>query len=115
MDAVPPGQIEAAETLGLNRVQIYWDIILRPALERVYPSLTSQFVLMMLATSVTSQISAEELTAIANTIQSDTFRSFETFIVVAMLYLALSLLMRVVFWLLAKALFPRRRKLGTTL
>lgn len=115
MDAVPPGQIEAAETLGLTRVQIYWDIILRPALEKVYPALTSQFVLMMLATSVTSQISAEELTAIANTIQSDTFRSFETFIVVAVLYLLLSLLMRVGFWLLALVLFPRRRKLGTAL
>ena len=115
MDAVPPGQIEAAEALGLSRAQIYWDVILRPALEKVYPSLTSQFVLMMLATSVTSQISAEELTAVANTIQSDTFRSFETFIVVAVIYLTLSLLMRVLFWLVAQAIFPRRRKLGTTL
>lgn len=53
-------------------------MILRPALERVYPALTSQFVLMMLASSITSQISAEELTAVANNTQSVTFRAFET-------------------------------------
>ncbi|KMO34938.1 ABC transporter permease [Methylobacterium variabile] len=115
MDTIPAGQVEAAESLGLSRAQIYWDIILRPALERVYPALTSQFVLMMLASSITSQISAEELTAVANNITSITFRSFETYIVVAFLYLALAVLLKLAFWGLAQALFPRRRRLGTPL
>jgi polar amino acid transport system permease protein len=69
----------------------------------------------MLATSITSQISAEELTAIANRVQSDTFRSFETYAVVAVFYLLLSLLMRSFFWAAGQALFTRRRKLGTPL
>ena len=43
---------------------------------------------MMQASAMASQISAEELTAIANTVQSDTFRSLETYIVVAALYVA---------------------------
>ncbi|MFE1600541.1 amino acid ABC transporter permease [Methylobacterium sp. ID0610] len=115
MDTIPHGQIEAAESLGLTRAQIYWDIILRPALERVYPALTSQFVLMMLASSVTSQISAEELTAVANNITSVTFRSFETYLVVAGLYLLLALLLKLAFHALAQVLFPRRRRLGTAL
>jgi len=115
MDTVPPGQVEAAQALGLSTPQIYWDVILRPALERVYPALTSQFVLMMLASSVTSQISAEELTAIANNIQSDTFRPFETYIVVALLYLAMALLLKSGFHLFGQAIFPRRRRLGTPL
>ncbi|KGM33310.1 amino acid ABC transporter permease [Inquilinus limosus] len=115
MDTVPPGQVEAAQALGLSTPQIYWDVILRPALERVYPALTSQFVLMMLSSSVTSQISAEELTAIANTIQSDTFRPFETYIVVALLYLAMALLLKFGFHLFGQAIFPRRRRLGTPL
>ncbi|WP_407525217.1 amino acid ABC transporter permease [Methylobacterium oryzisoli] len=115
MDTIPHGQIEAAESLGLTRAQIYWDIILRPALERVYPALTSQFVLMMLASSVTSQISAEELTAVANNITSITFRSFETYLVVAVLYLLLALLLKLAFHALAQVLFPRRRRLGTAL
>lgn len=115
MDATPHGQLEAAGSLGMSTPQIYWHIILRPALERVYPALTSQYILMMLATSVTSQISAEELTGIANNVQSNTFRSFETFIVVAVIYLALTLLLKLAFWLLGQALFTRRRRLGTSL
>lgn len=114
-DSIHKGQIEAGECLGLSRVQIYWHVVLRPAMERVYPALTSQFVLLMLASSVVSQISAEELTAVANFIQSDTYRAFETYIVVALLYIALSLLMRAGFWALGLALFPRRRRLGTPL
>lgn len=115
MDATPHGQLEAAGSLGMSTPQIYWHIILRPALERVYPALTSQYILMMLATSVTSQISAEELTGIANNVQSNTFRSFETFIVVAVIYLALTLLLKLAFWLLGQVLFTRRRRLGTSL
>jgi polar amino acid transport system permease protein len=115
IESIHRSQIEAAECLALSRVQIYWHVILRPAMERVYPALTSQFVLMMLATSITSVISAEELTAIANRVQSDTFRSFETYAVVAVFYLLLSLLTRAAFWLAGQALFTRRRKLGTPL
>ena len=114
-EAIPPGQIEAAEGLALSRVQIYWHVILLPAIEKVYPSLTSQFVLLMLASSVTSQISAEELTAVANYVQSDTYRAFETYILVALAYIALSLVLRAAFWALGQALFPRRRRLGTPL
>jgi polar amino acid transport system permease protein len=114
-EAIPRGQIEAAEGLALSRLQIYWHIILLPAIENVYPALTSQFVLLMLASSVCSQISAEELTAVANYIQSDTYRAFETYIIVAVLYIILSLVMRAGFWGLGLVLFPRRRRLGTPL
>ncbi|MGO4571118.1 amino acid ABC transporter permease [Microvirga sp. 2TAF3] len=114
-DSIPKGQIEAGECLGLSRWQIYWHVILLPAVERVYPALTSQFVLLMLASSVCSQISAEELTAVANYVQSDTYRAFETYILVAAAYIILSLLMRFGFWGLGLVLFPRRRKLGTPL
>lgn len=114
-DSIPRGQIEAAECLALSRRQVYWHVVLLPAVERVYPALTSQFVLLMLASSVTSQISTEELTAAANFIQSDTYRAFETYILTAIIYLLLSLLMRVMFWALGQVLFPRRRRLGTAL
>jgi polar amino acid transport system permease protein len=114
-DSIHKGQIEAAEGLALSRAQIYWHVVLWPAVERVYPALTSQFVLLMLASSVTSQISAEELTAVANYIQSETYRSFETYIVVALIYVALSLIMRFGFWAIGQLLFPRRRRLGTPL
>ncbi len=114
-DSIPKGQLEAAECLGLPPVQIYWHVMLRPAMERVYPALTGQFVLLMLFSSLTSQVSAEELTAAANYIQSETFRPFETYLAVAVIYLCLSMVMRFGFWLLGLLLFRRRRLLGTPL
>jgi polar amino acid transport system permease protein len=63
----------------------------------------------MQASAMASQISAEELTAIANTVQSDTFRSLETYIVVAALYLVLSLFIKLVTWALGEYMFRRRR------
>lgn len=114
-DSIPAGQVEAGESLGMSRLQLYWHVLLRPAMEQVYPALTSQFVLLMLASSVTSQISAEELTAAANYIQADTYRAFESYILVALFYLVLAFLLRGLFWLAALWLFPRRRILGTPL
>lgn len=108
-------QLETADCLGLTRLQAILHIVLLPAVERVYPALSSQFVLLMLASSITSQISAEELTAVANNIQSETYRSFEIYIIVAIVYLILSLIYRIIFKALAHMLFPRRRKLGTPL
>jgi polar amino acid transport system permease protein len=115
LDSVARGQVEAGETLGLSRLQVYVHVIFPPAIERVWPALTSQFVLLMLASSVCSQISAEELTAAANFIQSDTYRAFETYIVIAAMYVVLSLMLRAGFWGLGRLLFPRRRHLGTAI
>ena len=114
-DSIPKGQIEAAECLALSRRQVYWHIMLRPAMEKVYPALTSQFVLLMLASSVCSQISAEELTAVSNFVQSDTYRPFETYAFVGAVYVLLSLAMRACLWGIGLVLFPRRRRLGVPL
>ena len=108
-------QLEAADCLGLTRLQTILHVVLLPAIERVYPALSSQFVLLMLASSITSQISAEELTAVANNVQSDTYRSFEVYIIVAVIYLALSLLYRLAFKAIGLIIFERRRRLGTAL
>jgi polar amino acid transport system permease protein len=109
LEAVPRGQIEAAECLGLSRWRIRWHVMLQPAIEKVYPALTSQFLLMMQASAMASQISAEELTAVANTVQSETFRSLETYLVVALLYLVLSLLVKALCWAVGELVFRRRR------
>ncbi|MCI1835311.1 amino acid ABC transporter permease [Achromobacter sp. HNDS-1] len=115
IESIPKDQLEAGECLALSRLQVFWHVVLRPAVERVYPSLTSQFVLLMLASSIMSAVGAEELLGVANRIQSDTYRNFEVFILLWGVYLALSWLMRLGFWLLAQIVFPRRRKLGTPL
>ncbi|MEO6972174.1 MAG: amino acid ABC transporter permease [Rhodoferax sp.] len=111
LESIPRGQIEAAECLGLSKWRVGWHVMLQPSIEKVYPALTTQFLLMMQASSIASQISAEELTAVANRVQSITFRSVETFLVVAALYLVLSLLVKLVTKLLGEYLFRRRRVL----
>jgi polar amino acid transport system permease protein len=115
IESVQRTQLEAADCLGLTRLQTMLHVVLLPAMERVYPSLASQGVLLMLASSITSQISAEELTATANLVQSDTYRSFEVYVIVAVVYLALSALYRLGFWAIGLILFERRRRLGTPL
>ena len=115
LEAIHRGQIEAADTLGLNRFQVLIGIMLPPALEKVYPALVSQYVLLMLGTSITSQISAEELTGAASRIQSMTFRSFEVYLIILVIYLGLSFGMRGLLGLFGLLLFPRRRRLGTNL
>jgi polar amino acid transport system permease protein len=72
-------------------------VILKPALRTIFPALSGQFILLLLATSIVSSISAEELTAVAQEIDTTTFRSFEVYIVATLLYLAISLLLSFVF------------------
>lgn len=115
IQSIRRGQIEAAECLGLSRLQIYLNVIIRPALERVYPALTSQYVLLMLFSSIVSAVGVDELFGMANRIQSETFRNFEIFVVLGVIYVCLAALVRLFFWALGLAIFPRRRRLGTPL
>lgn len=108
LEAIPRSQIEAGQSLGLSGFQIFRYVIIFPALKLMYPSLASQFVLLMLATSVVSQISAQDLFHAASIIQSRTFRDFEVYIVVAIAYLVLALVFRLVFAGIYQLVFARR-------
>jgi len=94
LDAIPKGQIEAGRALGLPRLQIFRLIMLFPALRIVYPALASQFVILLLGSSIVSAISAPELTGITNTLQSTTFRAFEFYFVATGLYLLMAIAVR---------------------
>ena len=89
-----PGQTEAARSLGLSRAAAFRHVVLPQALIAVFPALSSQFVLVMLASSLVSAIAVPELTAAANDIQGQTFRAFEAFLAVAAIYLVLTALLR---------------------
>jgi polar amino acid transport system permease protein len=93
IDAIDRGQVEAARALGLTPVQTFRDVILRPALRTAWPALCSQCVLLLLTSSIVSSISATELTAIAQNLESTTFRSFEVYLSVTGLYLAMALML----------------------
>jgi polar amino acid transport system permease protein len=109
IEAIPRGQVEAARALGLRPLQIFRFVIIFPALKTVYPALASQFILLMLSSSVVSTISAVELTAITNSLQSTTFRSFEFYFVATGLYFAMALGFRAVLSTIYWAMFQRGR------
>ncbi|NRQ15899.1 amino acid ABC transporter permease [Ensifer sesbaniae] len=97
LDAVPKGQSEAAYALGLKPRQVFVKIILPQALKVIFPALTSQVIIMMLESAVVSQIAVRELAHEADLLQARTFRSFETYFVVTLIYLGLSMAMRRLF------------------
>ncbi len=108
IEAIEKGKIEAGLSLGLSRFQVFRYVVLFPALKIVYPALASQFILLMLGSSIVSQISAEELTFTANFLQSRTFRSFEIYLTVTLMYLVLSGLFRGVFYSIHHAFFTQK-------
>ena len=94
IEATPRGQIEAALSLALNKMQVFTRVVLPPALKKVWPAMVSQIIIVMLGSAVCSQISVEELSYAANLIQSRNFRAFEAFIIATLVYLALSIAAR---------------------
>ena len=111
IESIPKGQIEAGLALNLKLYEIFRFVILKPALKAVYPALTSQFILLMLSSAVVSAISADDLTSVAANLQSQTFRSFEIYIVVALIYLLLALAFSALFKLIFRLSlnYPDRR------
>ena len=107
VESIPRGQIEAGLSLGLTRLQVFRYVIIMPALKAIYPALSSQFIIIMLATSIVSQISAEELFHTAAFLESRTFLNFEIYSIVAVIYLILSIVFRATFNLIHSITFRR--------
>ncbi|MFG1351725.1 amino acid ABC transporter permease [Xanthobacter autotrophicus] len=108
IEATPKGQFEAGASLAMSRLQTFRHVVLVPALQKIWPALSSQIVIVMFGSAVCSQISVEELTYAANFIQSRTFRAFEAYIVATVLYLVLAVLVRQVMRGIGALVFPRR-------
>ncbi|HEV2550061.1 MAG TPA: amino acid ABC transporter permease [Stellaceae bacterium] len=87
--AVPRGQSEAALALGLSRGKVLGLVVYPQALRIIAPSLASLFSQLIKDSSLASVITVGELSFAASAIESETFRSFEIYITVALLYLAL--------------------------
>jgi polar amino acid transport system permease protein len=99
IEAVPPGQKEAGTALGISPFATFICILLPQAIAVVYPALASQITITMLESAVISQIAVMDLTHAADLIQSRTYRAFETYFAVTVIYLAMALILR---WLLGQ-------------
>jgi polar amino acid transport system permease protein len=100
IEAVPPGQREAGLALGVSPAWVFICVVLPQAVANVYPALVSQIVITMLESAVVSQIAVTDLTHVADFIQSRTYRAFETYFTITLIYLVMALCLR---WLLARA------------
>ncbi len=109
IESIGTGQAEASRALGLHRLQTFRLIVLPQALRAVVPPLGSQFILLMLNSSIVSVISAEELTAATMDVSSRTFRSFEAYITAMVIYFLLSLLFSGAFASLERFAFGKAR------
>jgi polar amino acid transport system permease protein len=110
IESIPHGQVDAAKALGLSRLQTFVHVVLFPAVKTVFPALSSQFILLMLASSVVSSISAVELTAVTNSLQSTTFRPFEFYFVSTGIYLAMALGFQALFGAVYWVVFMRGQR-----
>lgn len=97
IEAVPRGHLEAGASLAMTRMEILRYIVLKQAFSKIWPALSSQIIIVMLGSAVVSQISAQDLTYAANFVQSRNFRAFEVYLVAALAYLVLAIVVR---WLL---------------
>ncbi|MBY4730317.1 amino acid ABC transporter permease [Cupriavidus pauculus] len=105
--ASPRGQFEAGASLAMSPFQVFRHVVLRPALQKIWPALSSQIVIVMLGSAVCSQIAAQDLTYAANFIQGRNFRAFEVYLVSTSIYLLLALVLRQLLRGIGRQLFAR--------
>ena len=89
VESIAKGQIEAGLALGFKKLAVFRNIILPPALANIYSALVGQVILAVLFTSVVSQIATEDLTFAGDYLNSRTFRSFEIYFAISLIYLAI--------------------------
>jgi polar amino acid transport system permease protein len=110
LESIRTSQIEAGRSLGMTAGQTLQHVVLFQAVKAIYPALASQFVLLLLATSVVSSIGATELFHQAAFIDSRTYRSFESYSLITAAYLVMTLAFRALFSAVYYLVFVRRRR-----
>ncbi|MDF9844602.1 putative glutamine transport system permease protein [Paenibacillus sp. PastF-1] len=88
--AVPKGQMEAARSSGLSYIQTMTNVILPQAIKLVIPPLGNQFINLIKNSSVLTIVAGFDLMYFADSISTETYRTFDTYIFVAVFYLVLT-------------------------
>lgn len=93
LNAVPPGQTEAAAALGFADLDVWRRVLLPQALRISVPPLISEFILLLKASSLVSVVGIAELTRVSMNIASLTYRPLEAYIGGGLFYLAINLVL----------------------
>src|SRR5690606_35390967 len=102
IQSVPPGEIEAARALGLNRGQTIWHIVLPRAARIGLPAYSNEVILMLKASSLASTVTLLELTGMARTIIARTYMPVEIFFAAGLFYLVMAFVLVRAFRLLER-------------
>lgn len=93
IESIPPGQMEAARSLGMSYVQSMRFIILPQAIRNISPALGNDFIAMLKDSSLVSVLAVHDLTHRARLYSGSTFRFRESFLVLTFTYLSLTLVL----------------------
>ena len=98
IESVDQGQVEAAQALGLSRLQTLLHVVMPQAIRNVLPALANEFIAMVKDSALVSVLGVQDITQLGKVYSASTFKFFETYNVVAFFYLcitvSLSLLVR---------------------
>jgi len=104
IQAVPPGEVEAARSLGMSKAQCMLHIVLPRAARIGLPAYSNEVILMLKASSLASTITLLELTGMARTIISRNYLPTETFFAAGLIYLVMTFVLIQLFKLLERIL-----------
>lgn len=110
IESVDQGQVEAAKALGLNRVQRFRLVVFPQAIRTIFPPLSNDFVSMVKDSSLVSVLGVMDITQLGKVYAAGSFRFFETYSIVAYIYLILTLGLSLILRRVEKAM--RNRHIG---
>lgn len=91
LQAVDPGQIEAAKALGLNGWQRFRHVVLPQAFRIIFPPYANDFIAMVKDSSLVSVLGVIDVTQLGKVTAAGNFRYFETYNLVALIYLTMTI------------------------
>ena len=109
IEAVDRGQLEASRSLGLSRFKCFRLVIAPQALRTILPPLANDFVSMIKDSALVSALGVQDITQLGKVYSSGTFLFFETYNVVALLYLTLTISLSLLVRLLERHLRENQR------
>lgn len=104
LESVDDGQLEAGASLGLSKFQVMIHIVLPQGFRRALPSLFNEFIALVKETSIVGTIGVIDITKVAARIVARTYEPFVPYIVSALIYLVIVLILTQLLKLLERRL-----------
>lgn len=93
LNGVASGQIDAGRSLGMNKIQIFFRIVLPQAMEKTLPAIAGQYVSIIKNTSIASVVAIPELTFSGMEVLASTMFVFEVWLSIALIYLVINIVL----------------------